>query len=392
GYGGELFQPGSLESTDGLRRAIWIFENACFKDDSLGVPDKVVSSILEHLTRTMERIRSGRGTINVPVPVDFSDLSSEYIGILYEGLLDYELKPVPEHDAVIIMPIGNRPALPLSRLEAMSDAQLTELLAKFAKDSKAKASNGDEEESDESEADEPEADDPEEDMIEEIDDAEANLDGEEKTNADAEIAGLGQRVTAFLQRMVEIGKLVAKPRGRMTPEKEAAYRSAVAKYAVAFARDVHYPGKRYLVRWGGTRKGSGSFYTRPSLSGPLIHRTLAPLAYIPPQNPDGSENRDAMLSEWTPKKPEEILALKVCDIACGSGTFPVGALRYLTVALFESVQFHRRIADRGDGSLVALLGTSDSEGNGGERLEMEFIPCRPDEPSFELRLKAVLKR
>ena len=30
GYGGELFQPGSLESTDGLRRAIWIFENACF--------------------------------------------------------------------------------------------------------------------------------------------------------------------------------------------------------------------------------------------------------------------------------------------------------------------------------------------------------------------------
>jgi hypothetical protein len=29
-------------------------------------------------------------------PIDFSDLSSEYIGILYEGLLDFELKAAPQ--------------------------------------------------------------------------------------------------------------------------------------------------------------------------------------------------------------------------------------------------------------------------------------------------------
>jgi hypothetical protein len=383
-YGGELFQPGSFESNDGLRRAVWIFENACFKDDAHGVSDTVISSLLEHLTRTLEKIP---GTGNVPVPVDFSDLSSEYIGILYEGLLDYELKPVPEGDAVIILPIGNRPALPLSRLEAMNDAQLAELLAKFAKDSKAKSSDGDEEESEES--DEEEADEDLEEVTNDEEVIDETSSDEEETIVDDRVRGLGQRVTAFLQRMVEQGKLVAKPRGKMTPEKEAAHRGEVAKRAVAFARDVHYPGKRYLVRWGGTRKGSGTFYTRPGLSGPLIHRTLAPLAYIPPKNPDGSENRDAILSEWTPRKPEEILALKVCDIACGSGTFPVGALRFLTQALWDSVHFHQRISPTGDNrTAVSLFGRTDS----GESIADEYLPCLPDDETYETRLRARLKR
>ena len=383
GYGGELFQPGSLESTDGLRRAIWIFENACFKDDSHGVPDKVMSSILEHLTRTMERIRSGRGTINVPVPVDFSDLSSEYIGILYEGLLDYELKPVPEGDAVIILPIGNRPALPLSRLEAMTDAQLAELLAKFAKDSMAKASDAEEEEPEEPEEEE---DGDAENEDETIDDPSPE---EEVSVSDMGVSGLGERVTKFLRRMVERGNLVAKPRGSMTPEKEAAYRSDVEKKTIVFARDAHFPGKRYLVRWGGTRKGSGAFYTRPGLSGPLIHRTLAPLAYTAPLNADGTENHDALLSEWTPRKPEEILALKVCDIACGSGTFPVGSLRFLTQALYDSVHFHARITQTNNHrTAVSFFGRTDA----GESIADEYLPCLPDDETYEARLRARLKR
>ena len=382
GYGGELFQPGSLESTDGLRRAIWIFENACFKDDAYGVSDRIVSSILENLTRTMERIRSGRSTMNVPVPVDFSDLSSEYIGILYEGLLDYELKPVPENDAVIILPIGNRPALPLSRLEAMTDAQLTELLAKFAKDSKAKSSDAEGEE----------AEDPEEEESDEAETEDMPTEAsaeEEEVVADTGVSDLVERVTNFLRRMVEQGKLVAKPRGSMSPEKQAAYRSEIEKKATSLARDAHFPGKRYLVRWGGTRKGSGAFYTRPGLSGPLIHRTLAPLAYIAPLNADGTENRDAMLSEWTPRKPEEILALKVCDIASGSGTFPVGALRFLTQALYDSVHFHRRITQTSDNrTAVSFFGRTDA----GESIADEYLPCLPDDETYEARLRARLKR
>jgi hypothetical protein len=63
--------------------------------------------------------RQGRQNTWVTVPVDFSDLSSEYIGILYEGLLDFELRTAPAGDPVIFLAVGNQPALPLSRLEGM---------------------------------------------------------------------------------------------------------------------------------------------------------------------------------------------------------------------------------------------------------------------------------
>ena len=73
----------------------------------------------------------------VTVPVDFSDLSSEYIGIVYEGLLDYELKTAPEGDPVVFLAVGDRPALPLSRLEGMDNKAIRGLFEKLKKDSSA---------------------------------------------------------------------------------------------------------------------------------------------------------------------------------------------------------------------------------------------------------------
>lgn len=78
------------------------------------------------------------------------------------------------------------------------------------------------------------------------------------------------------------------------------------------------------MRWGGTRKSSGTFYTRPQLASPTVRRTLEPLVY--------ERNR--------PKPPQAILALKVCDPACGSASFLVSALRYLTEVLWESLFAH----------------------------------------------------
>ena len=57
---------------------------------------------------------------------------------------------------------------------------------------------------------------------------------------------------------------------------------------------------------------------------PTVHRTLEPLCYD--KAPDGT---------LAPKEPESILALKVCDPACGSASFLVAALHYLTDALFQ---------------------------------------------------------
>ena len=152
------------------------------------------------------------------------------------------------------------------------------------------------------------------------------------------------------------------------------------------------PGEWYLARWGGTRKGSGSFYTRPGLAVPTVQRTLRPLAYDPPKGKSRTEAQLAPSAEWTPKRPEEILALKVCDPACGSGSFVLAALRFLTDALYESLQRHGRIEAKGNESLVWLLGLRSREAGDGERLSDEQIPCRPDDDDFEPRLKARLRR
>ena len=93
-----------------------------------------------------------------------------------------------------------------------------------------------------------------------------------------------------------------------------------------------------------------------------MQRTLRPRAFDPPTHADGSPNTDAPPIAWKPRPPEEILALRVCDPACGSGTFPVAALRYLTDALYESLHFHDRITREGERALVRLFEPSAGAG------------------------------
>jgi len=47
-------------------------------------------------------------------------LRTEYIGIMYEGLLDYELKRVPADSPTVVLALGKEPVLPLSLLEGLS--------------------------------------------------------------------------------------------------------------------------------------------------------------------------------------------------------------------------------------------------------------------------------
>ena len=145
------------------------------------------------------------------------------------------------------------------------------------------------------------------------------------------------------------------------------------------------------MRWGGTRKGRGTFHTRPGLAIPTVQRTLRPLAFNPPLV-QGKPDADAPAANWTPKLPEEILGLTVCDPACGSGTFPLAALRFLTDALYDSLQHHGRIEPDGERALVRLLGFRDEGDAETDSLADELIPCRPDDDEFEPRLKAVLRR
>jgi hypothetical protein len=387
-YGGELFGAGDPGSQDGLSRAVSVFETACFEGERMS--DREVHRVLERITRTRIRVRQGRGSTWVPAPVDFSDLSSEYIGILYEGLLDFELKTAPAGDPVIFLAVGNQPALPLSRLEAMDDGAIANLLEKLKDTSK--ASDGEEQEdmdeSEETEDEEAQASaDEDEDAVDDEEDTDADESGHDARHTTR------TRAEQWARRAVDVGNLVSKPRGRLTPERRLAHEEAVGRKARQLVARVVLPGEWYLVRWGGTRKGSGTFYTRPGLAVPTVHRTLRPLAFDPPAGPDGDPDLTAPASEWVPKPPEAILALKVCDPACGSGTFPVAALRFLTEALYAALHHHGRVGQEGDRAVVRLLeGTSPAGPVPEERLGHDLLPESPDSERFESRLKAVLRR
>ena len=375
-YGGELFAPGESDATDAVSQALAVFERACFENQVLS--DRDVRDLLRLLTRTTVRIRQGRAGVRAVVPVDFSDLSSEYLGILYEGLLDYELKTAPPRDPVIFLSMGDQPALPLSRLEAMDDAALKALFESFKKNRPTEQDDVAEEHEEE---DEP--------VLEpEAADAAAEHAGSQSDERERDRT----RAETWARRAAQVAGLVRKRRGQQTPERQLAHEHELAQTARRLVARVLLPGEWYLVRWGGTRKGSGTFYTRPGLAVPTVQRTLRPLAYDPPAGADGTPDTTAPPASWTPKLPEQILDLTVCDPACGCGTFPLAALRFLTDALYASLQHHGRIEPEGERSLVRLLGIRHDSDQDGERIGDELIPCRQDDDDFEPRLKAVLRR
>ncbi len=384
-YGGDLFTTGQSDPNSGMSRALAVFESACFQSDFAGVmSDADVRDILEKLSYSEMTIRQGRGSIRTRVPVDFSDLQSEYIGILYEGLLDFELRRAGPDEPIVFLAIGDEPALPLSRLEAMDDAAIKNLVEKFKVKGGSDEDEGGEDADDadaEAEDDEPTADEPllTGDIPEEDPAAEAAT---PDASGQDPIQQARERAWTWARRAVSVGGMVRKPKTKKA-EAVAQYEREVEAAGRRLVRTAILPGQWYLVRWGGTRKGSGTFYTRPQLSVPTVHRTLRPLAYFAP-----ADNADAPTAAWTPKKPEEILALKICDPAVGSGSFPVAALRFLTDALYRSLEHHGRLRDEGNKTVIALAEGRESAG----RLDEDLLPCRPSDADFEPRLKARLRR
>jgi hypothetical protein len=78
-----------------------------------------------------------------------------------------------------------------------------------------------------------------------------------------------------------------------------------------------------------TRRSTGTHYTPPSLTEPIVQHTLEPLVY---EGPAEGLPRE----QWKLKSAQAILGLKVCDMAMGSGAFLVQACRYLAERLVEA--------------------------------------------------------
>ena len=84
-----------------------------------------------------------------------------------------------------------------------------------------------------------------------------------------------------------------------------------------------------FVTAGPERRGTGTYYTPRALTEEVVTHALEPLVYRGPA--DGQPR-----SEWELKSPAELLELKICDFAMGSGAFLVQACRWLGERLVES--------------------------------------------------------
>ncbi len=88
------------------------------------------------------------------------------------------------------------------------------------------------------------------------------------------------------------------------------------------------PAGAMVLQPSEARRRSGSHYTPRELTEPIVRDTLAPIL-----DRLRAENRE-------PPRPEQILDLKVCDPAMGSGAFLVEACRQLGDVLVDSYRAH----------------------------------------------------
>jgi hypothetical protein len=272
-YGGSLFDPNRFS-----------FLTASNENGSLSVSvnDRVMLHVLESVQVANLKGEARR--------ISFRDIDVEQIGYIYEGLLGYTCVRVDEPILGIIGKTGVEPEIPLSLIEEFASAnskpkQLADAFIAWVKE------------------DQPSAQSP----------SSAALSKAFAVEVDAvTISALSQSVGGD----EELKK-------RITP------------WLGAVRTDLR--GQPFVVRAGGllvaetpSRKNAGAHYTPKSLAEEVVLYALQPLCYSPGPHQTSNE------SEWKLKSSDDILNLKIADIACGSGAFLVAAARYLSDRLVEA--------------------------------------------------------
>ncbi|MBU0751427.1 MAG: hypothetical protein KJ787_09435 [Gammaproteobacteria bacterium] len=115
---------------------------------------------------------------------------------------------------------------------------------------------------------------------------------------------------------------------------DIALRDRIRPYAHLLRTDpwgypLVYPTGAFIVTTGSDRRETGTHYTPKSLTEAIVAETLTPIAYVGPA--EGTPR-----SNWSLISPVQLLALKICDPAMGSGAFLVQACRWLADRLVEA--------------------------------------------------------
>ncbi|MGX9364515.1 Eco57I restriction-modification methylase domain-containing protein [Desulfoplanes sp. PS50] len=97
----------------------------------------------------------------------------------------------------------------------------------------------------------------------------------------------------------------------------------------AWGEFIVYRAHSFAVTLGADRRETGTHYTPKSLTESIVETTLEPVAYVGPAEGKPRE-------EWLLKSSTELLELKICDPAMGSGAFLVQVCRWLSERLVEA--------------------------------------------------------
>lgn len=273
-YGGNLFNPDRFPFLEGRKKATsWKDSEA----NPLPVNNRTVLHLLEALQLLQIKVPGG-GPAEAR-RLSFRALDIEQIGHVYEGLLDHTAKRAAEPYLGLIGTREREPEIPLAELEKLLAKGEAELV-KFLKEETGKSDNA----------------------------LKKSLKIELDTQDAARFRTACQSDDALWKRVKPLAGLVRQDN---------------------FGYPVVIPKGSVFVTSGADRRSSGTHYTPRSLTEPIVQYTLEPLVYIGP-----AEGKPK--SEWKLKTAAELLALKICDMACGSGAFLVQSARYMAERLLEA--------------------------------------------------------
>ena len=274
-YGGSLFDPDRFPFLEGRGQGTHWQETGA---DPLRINNRIVLHLLEALQILQIRVPGGGVE---PRRLSFRALDIEQIGHVYEGLLDHT---AVRANSTVLGLVGTRyeePEVALTELERFQ-AQGEEALLAFLKEQTGRS-----------------------------------------------ISALKKALGAELEPRDQ-------QRLRTACNNDSALLDRVLPFAGLIRQDtLGYPvvipaGAVYMTE-GVDRRQSGTHYTPRNLTEEIVQYTLEPLVYEGVAEGKPKE-------EWRLRSPAELLQLKICDMAMGSGAFLVQTCRYLAGKLVEAWQ------------------------------------------------------
>jgi hypothetical protein len=272
-YGGSLFDPDRYPFLEG-RAAGTSWRDGAARP--LPVSNRTVLHLLSALQILKVKTPGAGGELR---RLSFRALDIENIGHVYEGLLDHTAVRAESPDAPVLgLGGGKEPEIPLPRLEA-ERARGQEKLVEFLREETGRSARA----------------------LERAIETPVVRDEGRALQACGMDRGLYERVRPWL---------------------------GIVRDDTLDQPVVVREGSLYVTA-GAERRTSGTHYTPRTLTEPIVRHALEPVVYEGP-----AEGRPE--SEWRLRGPRELLALKVCDFAMGSGAFLVQACRYLAERLVEA--------------------------------------------------------